>query len=206
MKPEEVTIEAVVEAFGSPAKNWHGKCFTVASAIVDEGLVEGDAIYGHYLGPIAKDGFWGGRKGHPFVQHGWVLLPDGRILDPTRFSFENKDPYIYLEDNEDDYDEGGNQFRQSMHAQRPCPDAGGDKLLKWDASQEEARAFESLTGTPFVDFNIEQAFWMGNMPYDEIKGVANLVYTTFARNKLIAIIPMDNWKKAKREGLVEGGY
>jgi hypothetical protein len=206
MKPEELTIEAVAEAFGGPAKNWHGKCFGVASAIVDEGLVEGEAIYGHYLGPIAKDGFWGQRRGHPFVQHGWVLLPDGRILDPTRFSFENKDPYIYLEDNEDDYDEGGNQFRQAMHAKRPCPDAGGDKPLEWDASQEEAQAFESLTGTPFADFNFEQAFWIGNMPYDEIKGAISLVYTTFARNKLIAIIPMDNWKRAKREGLVEGGY
>lgn len=207
MKPEELTIEDCEEALMLPADNWHGMCAGISSGIISAGLVEGHAVYGHYLGDIATDGFWGRRKHHWFVQHGWILLPDGRVLDPTRFSFENKPPYIYLWDNKTDYDEGGNKFRSAMN--KPCPKAEDSErglmskpARPWDVSQEESQAIESLVGTPFAEISFEQGYWIANLPYEDIASVVGLVYKALGRNGGKAYIPLDNWRRAEREGEV----
>lgn len=46
-----------------------------------------------------------------FIPHGWVLMPDGRIFDPTRWTFEAKSPYLYVGPDRDEYDKGSNQLR-----------------------------------------------------------------------------------------------
>jgi hypothetical protein len=91
------TLHEAVIALGSPPETWVGNCYAIAYQLVEAGLVEGRAVYGHYLGPIAKDSFFS-EKGLAvgFVPHGWVLMGDGRVLDPTRWVFENVEPYIYV--------------------------------------------------------------------------------------------------------------
>lgn len=96
MRSQDLTIADVEKAVGMPASKWHGQCFFIASQIVDKNLVKGRAAYGHYRGPVSKEGYWKDRVGQGFQRHGWVELPDQTILDPTRWSFENKPPYIYL--------------------------------------------------------------------------------------------------------------
>ena len=114
-KPEDLTIEICEKGIKEPAHKWHKRCHEIAHRIVDAGLVEGSVCYGHYLGPIDPDGRWSNREGLAFQRHGWILLPDGRILDPTRFSFENKDPYLYIGENADEYDEGGYEASVSFY-------------------------------------------------------------------------------------------
>jgi len=104
LKPEDLTIEALESSVNLAAELWHGKCSELAWAAI-ELLGHGDYAYGHYLGYVDPKGYWG--KYSPFsMRHGWALLEDGRILDPTRWSFENVEPYIYVGDAKD-YDEGG---------------------------------------------------------------------------------------------------
>lgn len=146
---KDLTIADVEKAIGIPAKEWHGNCFFIATQIVEKKLVKGRAVYGHYRGPVSPTGWWKHRIGQAFLRHGWVELPDGMILDPTRWSFEDKPPYIYLHDcvghdiicktcdmvpeehgqHEDaclmfqpqicDYDAGGEDFRTAL--MRPPP-------------------------------------------------------------------------------------
>lgn len=95
-KPSELTIADVEKAIGIPAGEWHGRCYEIATAIVKNKLVKGRAVYGHYTGHVAYTGFWKDKRGQPFQRHGWIVLKDERILDPTRWSFEDKKPYIAL--------------------------------------------------------------------------------------------------------------
>lgn len=96
MRPEELTIPLIEKAIQWPVATWEGNCYTVACAIVEAGLIKGRAVYGHYKGPVADTGYWAKRKGQLFQRHGWIMLEDDRIMDPTRWSFEDKEPYIAI--------------------------------------------------------------------------------------------------------------
>jgi hypothetical protein len=96
MKPEELTVKAVEKAIRMPVRNWHGNCYAIACQIIKKKLVKGRAIYGHYKGPVAHTGYWKDQRDRPFQRHGWIKLADDRILDPTRWSFEDKEPYITI--------------------------------------------------------------------------------------------------------------
>lgn len=93
-----------------------GNCYGVALAIVEDFGLDAVARYGHYTGKVHGLSYF--NAGRPFQRHGWVELWDGRILDPTRWVFEQPDggkfpkamkPYIYVGPN-DCYDLGGEQF------------------------------------------------------------------------------------------------
>lgn len=204
--PEELTIEDVEQALDLPASKWHGQCYGIATGILEAELIEGDPIYGHFLGDISDEGFWRGRKGHPFVQHGWILLPDGQILDPTRFSFENEDPYIYIGDGGTDYDEGGDMWRAATL--QPCPVPKGDRVKNqgWELGTNETFAFQLLTGTPFDKMTTEQVFWIANLPYAAMSSYIPIVYPVLKRYDMTGLVPLDNWRRAFREGLINEGY
>ena len=111
-KADRLTLRQVERSLG-PASAWKGRCFEIASGVVAAGLVRGTAVYGHWLGPVHKRSiFHRGGKG-PAVQHGWIVLEDDpRVLDPTRWAFEAKKPYLFLGAPGRFYDEGGNEWRR----------------------------------------------------------------------------------------------
>jgi len=205
-KPEDLTIEICEKGIGESAHKWHKRCHEIAHRIVDAGLVEGNVCYGHYLGPVDPDGRWGKRNSFGFQRHGWILLPDGRILDPTRFSFENKEPYLYISNNTNEYDEGGNVFRGVMMQPCPSPDeTHSKKKLKLKAPIESKRLFEMLTDTPFDKMTFEQFVWVANVPYDQLDFAVGPIYQVLIENSLSALIPIDNKTRAKREGRITEG-
>ncbi len=91
-------IEEVVKAIDIPVDKWPGQCYGIALAMVEKGIVEGTAVYGHWLGRVhPKAQVFGVRYNHPFQQHGWVIHKDGEtVIDPTRWVFENATPYIFV--------------------------------------------------------------------------------------------------------------
>lgn len=198
MKPENLTIKRLEKESRLPAEQWHGKCTALAAVACR--LVGGHEIYGDYLGPVHKDGFWGERRMLP-NHHGWVLLEDGRILDPTRWSFENVEPYIYLDFNDKEYDEGGN-VKRGMFRQ-PCPKPKGP-LANLTPSLCAETLFEHLTQTPFEKMSREQAFWVANLGYDELGFAVAGIYQTLIDNDMDAAIPLDNKERAEREGRING--
>jgi hypothetical protein len=93
----ELDVNEVAKAIDVPADEWAGRCYEISCHIRDAKLVpEGSrAVYGKYDGPVAPGTLFFGK---PYIAHGWLLLPDGLIVDPTRWVFEGEAPYIYVLD------------------------------------------------------------------------------------------------------------
>lgn len=90
------TLEECEEVLGDRAFAWAGRCFEIASRIVDAGLVPGGvAVYGHWTGSIHPRSIFYDRRHLGFVPHGWILRDDGTVIDPTRWAFEGKRPYLF---------------------------------------------------------------------------------------------------------------
>jgi hypothetical protein len=95
--PRELPSLAQCEkAIGEKAEKWVARCYEISCAIVAAGLVDGEAVYGHWIGDVAPGSHFAERGRLPFIPHGWILLKDGRVLDPTRWVFEDVDPYLYV--------------------------------------------------------------------------------------------------------------
>ena len=98
------TLAECEKALGETASAWVARCYEISCRIVAAGLVEGEAVYGHWTGDVATGSHFADRgKRLPFVQHGWILLKDGRVLDPTRWVFENVAPYLYIGEEPDSW-------------------------------------------------------------------------------------------------------
>ena len=74
-----------------------GRCDVVVDYYLKHG-VQGVRKDGVWTGPKGK--LWGMRgrwrqdaQGRPV--HVWIELPDGSVLDPTRWAFEGAWPYVY---------------------------------------------------------------------------------------------------------------
>jgi hypothetical protein len=90
-------IHKVADDIDFPVKEWPGKCYQVASALVEAGVVDGEAVYGHWTGPINPTSpVFGDRADLGFTHHGWIVMEDGTVVDPTRWVFENAKPYIFI--------------------------------------------------------------------------------------------------------------
>lgn len=198
MKPENLTIEHLEKASGKPADTWHGACTLLAAHACE--AVGGAEVYGMYAGPVSLDGYWGDRP--QLNHHGWVQLEDGRILDPTRWSFENVKPYVYISEPSDEYDEGSDGLR--MRLMKPCPDPSGT-LPGIEFRAAEKTLIERLTGTHASEVSLGQLVWMANLPYQILEQnlATGVVYTMLIANDLSAFIPLDNKLRAIREGRIE---
>jgi hypothetical protein len=97
------TLAECEKALGEKAEAWVARCYEISCAIVVAGLVDGEAVYGHWLGDVAPGSHFADRGRLAFIQHGWILLKDGRVLDPTRWVFENVTPYLYVGEEPDSW-------------------------------------------------------------------------------------------------------
>ncbi len=212
--PTMPTLAQAEKALGEPASKWVARCYEIACAIVDAKIVPAGstAVYGHWRGPIAPGTTFDRGTPLPFCQHGWVLLPDGGVLDPTRWVFEGREPYLYIGP-ADYYDEGGNTWREAL--MEPAPD--------FDPS---ARSYEILLPPAALSF-VESLFPFNPnrpLPRDVRKGVvlgarqlswlANKSPQTLGPHVLpvfqaicavgqSAFIPIDNLRRVERENRVE---
>jgi len=209
MSPDSVTLTQIEKAFGMPAKKWAGKCYAVACA-ASKLITKSRPIYGHYLGKVCPTSMFAKAALAGFVQHGWVLLKDGRVLDPTRWAFEGEEPYIYV-GSAKDYDEGGNAHRTAMLGRPPefDPDEKSvkigtamlasepwcfvERVLRLDRIMEED--YEPGTVT------IEQLHWLANQDPHTMEGHAKDIYGMLKKLNLVGFIPIDN-RRAAEEGRV----
>ncbi len=203
--PEKLTLLECEQAIGEPAETWEARCHEIASKLVIAKLVDGVAVYGHFRGRIARASRFYRSSGGGFVQHGWIALADGRVLDPTRWTFEGKDPYLYLGPSNADYDEGGNVFRASMRKPPPKFDLNGKvyvvpstllptgawkfakKYLRLDYSGEQKPGF---LGTM-------QLAYLANAPLADLGEHAAHVYHAIEKLGCRGFIPIDNLKRVQ---------
>lgn len=201
----KLTVAAAEVAVGSPIADWAGRCYEVSCALVEAKLVDGEAVYGHWRGPIAPGSYFAGRAGTPFVRHGWVVQRGGRVVDPTRFVFTGDAPGIYCGPSGSEYDEGGNEWLG--RTRQPFPEDDGSKMVELSPTVLPSRAWgavEKLVGDAAAEqtpgwFTQRQLHWIACAPYAALGGHAQEVYAALSAVGCGGFVPFDNRKRAERE-------
>lgn len=188
--------QTVAQAIDLALESWPGNCFGVASKIVKAGLIPGQAVYGHYLGPVAPGTLFDGR---PIIRHGWIRSPEGVLYDPTRFVFEGVAPYICKvpATHSHEYDEGGNMLRMMLTTPVPAHDSSEKQI----PVPEDAQAlFTHLLQRPYLvtTVTMAEAFWLSGLSVSELHDDAATLYSALIAMKLKALIPFDNLLIARR--------
>jgi hypothetical protein len=199
MKPP-LTLAQAVKVLGPPAK-WKGQCYRVAAELVASDLLQGTAVYGHWLGAIHRRSMFAGKL---VVHHGWVSLTAGGVVDPTRWVFECKKPYLYWSPvTGPEYDEGGNRWREANTKPPPrfSPVERTIELAKQDLSLSTWLWLEQVLGADYdqqrtTTLSISQVVWLANLPLSMLGPHARSLFAVLAQDRyhLRAIIPLDNYR------------
>ena len=169
--------------------------------MLKKNIITGRAIYGHWLGGASGSSIFWDRSNLPFIHHGWIETPDKRIIDPTRWVFEDVAPYLFISDKndlvEDLYDEGGNKFREAMMS--PCPEykEKDRKINKNDISKFDKEVYDyldELFDSP-ENWTIKHIFWLANLSPKFLGIYTREVYGWLDNIDCGAFIPIDNYEK-----------
>jgi hypothetical protein len=196
-----LTIARAERVMRWPVAEWAGQCYAVASQLVTQGLVQGIAVYGHWRGKVHPKSMFARKRDLP-IHHGWVSLPDGGVLDPTRWVFEHKEPYLFWSPVvPPEYDEGGNRFR--LETLQPPPvfdskDRVGQLLRQKDLPPWTWRWIEGvLESGPRIELSRAQCFWLANLPLEMLGPHAKPLYEALERRQRQGLVPIDNFRCVK---------
>jgi len=200
-KSTPLTLAKAEEALDIRAANWAGRCYEIATGFVELGLVKGRAVYGHYRGKVAPDSYFGklGRAGTEFQRHGWVLLEDGTVCDPTRWTFTGEEPTIHFGPKSEEYDEGGNHLRALLFPECPEFNASeksyylGISILPGPAWHHVEVMIGEAAGPRTAELTVSQLHWLANAPIQALGGHAKEVYGAIEKTIGRAWVPVDNW-------------
>lgn len=202
-------IGEIEQAIGAPATGWHGRCFEIASKVLESGALHEvqqrvgklHAVYGQYCGFVAPGSYFDGK---PVIQHGWIENETGLVIDPTRFVFAGDDPYIWI-GSSSDYDLGSQRLKQALRG--PAPGYTPEKVVTLVNDEQKAlEAFDRLligagraveTGT----VGVAQMFWVGTLPLETLGDDVALVYEEFKAQDMKGLVPVDLMKWYEQVGL-----
>lgn len=195
LESNKFDVNEVAKAIKWDVQDWKGNCYGVASACKEANIIDGKLRYGHYTGPINRNSIFNKNIGIGFCQHGWLELPNNRVFDPTRWVFENVEPYIYIGKN-DYYDVGGNKFRQ-LNRKEPPVYSDKDKKKEVDLPVDLKNFINEIlkdTRKETNDYTLQQLMYLGNTPPKLLEPFAKEIFSLLQKNYLKAFIPIDNWK------------
>ena len=161
------SLEPVSEletTIGIPAKEWAGRCTEVADKLQKSGLElakETTAHYGHWTGPIHSKSRFANR---PVTHHGWLQKGE-TVIDPTRWVFENNEPYIYVGKN-DHYDDGGQELNMKRVGKCPAPQGKATIPAPKDPKALKILKAEGITEKKLTT---NQACHLANLPRKQTK-------------------------------------
>jgi hypothetical protein len=117
------------------------------------------------------------------------------IIDPTRFAFDGRSPYIYIGPSDDgDYDPGGNVLREFTAGE--CPPFNLEKhipLPTLPAATEHWISREIAgKGYPYGYYTYALCMWLANLPLRRLGQHAHPIFSALVAAGLTATIPMDN--------------
>lgn len=188
-----ISVTKVERSLKLKAVHWKGRCYEIACRMHAAKLVKGEPRYGHWTGPVhPKSMFATCSNQLKFCRHGWILMPDGKICDPTRWVFEHVEPYIYV-GAMDYYDAGGNRLREQLLKPPPKHDPKALKKFKLkNISQEVFDHICGLLGCVGDTLSLDQVFWLANLPLPRLQPFAREVYTWIASIERSGYVPIDN--------------
>jgi hypothetical protein len=195
---QKFDIHKIAKKINFPVDQWPGNCYYLALLFVKHKIVNGIARYGHFIGEVdSKSTFYKVHRVTAFVPHGWVELPDGKIVDPTRYVFESKEPYIY-EGTSEDYDIGGSSIRDAMRKSMGCPahNPNAKNFFEFKLPDEVIKLMRLICedereGNVFCG---DHVFWLGNANPKEFGIHAKSIYKEFKRLEIAVYIPQDYWE------------
>ena len=168
-----------------------------------------------------------------FQRHGWIVTGgfEETILDPTRWSFEDKKPYLHLHNCGDhdyvcadcglvpeehgvvedscldfrkqrcEYDEGGNRLREAMRGPLPASATRG-KPMKFTLPDARVRSYVmALLENPKFVTD-DHLFWLANLPLREFGPYAPEIFRAFVDAGHGGMLPIDNRRLVLGEGEV----
>lgn len=187
-------VDHVGRVIGLAPSLWAGQCYGIALAVVETGLVDGRARYGHWLGPVAPGTLFSRR---PLVPHGWIEKAAGIVVDPTRWVFEDVSPYIYEGPN-DHYDVVGNAWRMANLTPPPhWNDAEPQRHypLPRDAAAHVAlllRYPDLVSSAASARLSLGQRFWLLNLAPVLLEPHTRAIFQAAVTVGDAALIPIDN--------------
>jgi len=175
------------------AIDWGGNCYGIASLCLKHKVVKGKLRYGHWTGPIDRASRFARNINLGFAHHGWVELEDGSIFDPTRWSFENVRPYIYVGVN-DHYDVGGNQFLYENRTEPPEFNKGerGITSVYFEGVVKTFVKELLLDDRKEDTYTPAQIHWLATLSLSELGLLAEPVYDAIIKANMGGFIPIDN--------------
>jgi len=183
-----LSIEDLIAEAG-PTSGWEGQCYAIACIAAP--LVGGEAVYGHWLGNVSSDGYWAAYKDLSVIRHGWVVLPNGNLLDPTRWSFEAVAPYIWEGPPGLPYDPGGQRLRKEFRRDPPEPQGN---TIHLNLSQKVQSYLGGMLGIEWTkgDLTAIELGWLANAPLDDLEPHAPEFFQALIEESLGAFIPIDH--------------
>lgn len=185
-------IQTIEQAIGLKTKYWKGECYSVACDILNANLVEGRAVHGSYFGKIVKTSMFY-SKGLKMARHGWIETPDGKIIDPTRWVFEDVTPYIHETTVDDpEYDKASSRLRKA--SMNPQPEYNPDAKQFTIPDNKSGTAVRSVLclSQDRKTVSFEEVFWMANLPLDTLGLQAKDIYFLLEEWGCKAFIPADH--------------
>lgn len=201
MKKYNFDPKIVAEQISIPLNKWEGNCYGIACQMLIHDVLEGRPCYGHYHGAVAPDTLFSGRQ---IVRHGWIETKDGYIVDPTRWAFENVEPYIFTKKKTlaKEYDEGGQKLLKLNMAPAPEHDA----LKAVCTIDDESMSFfiSSMLKRKKIQnqLTVAECHWLGKLPLDVLGDNAKKLYQFMIDKKEGAWIPFDNKLKVMETDII----
>lgn len=193
------TIAEIENAIKIPANTWEGRCHEIATMMANSGVLSpiedkyGPLFnaYGIFTGHIDKGNIFSGR---PMTRHGWLESPSGFIIDPTRFVFETKKPYIWTGPF-DDYDLSGARTRWN-NMKNANIDKRDERYVELGGyPQTLLYVLQDITGSNLVlsqkKITISQLSFVMLSPLEYMKEHAVDILNIGFENGLSPIIPTD---------------
>lgn len=189
-----IDIQAAAKKIGVKIKEWPGNCYAIASKFVAFNIVTGRAVYGHYYGRV-EPGTMFSTRGLPFIRHGWIVKPDGGIVDPTRWVFESAKPYVYEGPADATvYDAGGRELREALFVKPGCPKYSIEyPAVRFPSDPELTALIQSRLpdDQPLNALRANQLDWIANLPPEHFGDLAKPFYQWLKDGGRQALIPID---------------
>jgi len=187
-----MTPDGLAAEIGIPLADWPGNCHAIACAVRDLVPVAGMRVArGHWEGSVSRKSVYTGG----LQQHSWLVAPDGRILDPTRWAITHPGtPFIYLGVC-DHYDEGGRARAACMPP--VLPGRGPDfrrQVATLTASDQAALADHLGLDDIAAPRMSDQLHRQTRIDPDDLAD-ASALYALVQKAGLKAIIPIDSWTR-----------
>ncbi|MCP6718844.1 MAG: hypothetical protein KJI71_01250 [Patescibacteria group bacterium] len=183
---KKLIISEIEKKINKTTDEWIGQCYYIATLFELHKIIDGIAVYGLWTGNIHPKSMFAGNL---VSRHGWVRKKDDTIVDPTRWVFENANPYIYVGEN-DFYDEGAQSLRKITPPPRFDPT---EKRVEINFSDERLeKHFKLMCQTK--EFDIMQIFWLANQSPSDHGRQKNKTYKLLSKLGFKAFIPIDFFK------------